>query len=206
MSMSVTIKYMISIIIPIAVSPPDAVDAYGRKVETDTFTEDMNRFYQIDEDDAGDGDGKTDVAEPEKAKAGDNTKAIWDTVNDPSKVGFAESSSDEEDYEEDMSSSDEDSDEMGMGMAADDGEEEDEEEEVPLGDETSRFAVLNLEWDRIRALDLYMMMQSFLPEGGILKSVTIYPSDYGLEQMEKVWKKRHVPTEMESFSVFVLYW
>ena len=66
-------------------------------------------------------------------------------------------------------------------------EEEDEnKEKIPLGDETSRLSVLNLDWDTISANDLFVLFNSFCTQKGqsILK-VEIYPSEYGIQQMQK---------------------
>ncbi|KAL7488686.1 hypothetical protein ACHAW6_014281 [Cyclotella cf. meneghiniana] len=73
----------------------------------------------------------------------------------------------------------------------------DEEDGVELTDcSTPYMAVLNLDWTHIRAVDVYAMLQSFCPPG-TLKKVEIYPSDFGIEMMEKeriqgpcgLWKK-----------------
>lgn len=50
---------------------------------------------------------------------------------------------------------------------------------------TRRLAVCNMNWDRIRAVDLMVLFHSFLPNGGIIHSVTIYPSEFGLERMKE---------------------
>lgn len=52
-------------------------------------------------------------------------------------------------------------------------------------DATRRLAVCNLDWDRVTATDLFVLFNSFKPREGIIQSIKIYPSEYGLEQMAK---------------------
>lgn len=52
-------------------------------------------------------------------------------------------------------------------------------------DSFKRFAVCNMDWDRIRAVDILVLCSSFVPKGGSIESVTIYPSEYGKERMKK---------------------
>ncbi len=54
---------------------------------------------------------------------------------------------------------------------------------IPEGQETRRLAVLHLDWDRISAKDIFAMLHSFLPPSRSLLSVTVYPSEFGKEQM-----------------------
>ena len=58
------------------------------------------------------------------------------------------------------------------------------DEEVPTGEASSRLAILNCDWSNLRAVDLLVVLQSFCPAGTALKSVRIYPSDFGLKAME----------------------
>ena len=46
-----------------------------------------------------------------------------------------------------------------------------------------RLALVDLDWDKLRAVDIFAALRSFLPVGGAIKRVTVYPSDYGLERM-----------------------
>ena len=78
------------------------------------------------------------------------------------------------------------------------------EEEDEIIDFTRRFAVVNMDWDNMRAIDLYTVFSSMLssaqqPQGssrrradpsapvptGKLLKVTIYPSEFGKERMAK---------------------
>lgn len=57
-------------------------------------------------------------------------------------------------------------------------------EKIPmLPDATPRLACVDLDWENIRAVDIFVALRSFVPTGGVLQKVTVYPSDYGLERM-----------------------
>ena len=57
------------------------------------------------------------------------------------------------------------------------------DKDIPTIDATKRLAIVNCEWGHIRAVDLFAVLRSFVPKGGSLERVTVYPSDFGLERM-----------------------
>lgn len=97
---------------------------------------------------------------------------------------LSESSSDDEESQEEISES-EDIDHKWGELDA----EAEQTEEA-----THRLAACNMDWDRIRALDLMVLFNSFLPPGGIIKSVAIYPSEFGKQRIKEEEIKG--PTEL----------
>ncbi|KAF2312450.1 hypothetical protein GH714_034714 [Hevea brasiliensis] len=84
--------------------------------------------------------------------------------------GEAESTTDEEDEE----------------MLYEDDLPEVEVENIPsIEDGTRRLAVVNMDWRHVRAVDLYVILCSFLPKGGEILSVSVYPSEFGLQRMKE---------------------
>lgn len=116
-----------------------------------------------------------------------------DSDDDLDTDGSKEIDEDREDHEEAYSDSDFDDDavvadeddeaaaaEFGVGALA-----ANPKEQIPLlPDATPRLACVDLDWENITAVDILVALRSFIPRGGSIKSVTVYPSDYGLERME----------------------
>jgi len=80
------------------------------------------------------------------------------------------------------SSSDDDDD---AGATAMDTDDKVAAEDIPLGDATKRIAVMRLDWTRVTAVDLLVLFRSFAPAGGVVESITIYPSEFGLQRMDE---------------------
>ncbi|XP_052767146.1 ESF1 homolog isoform X2 [Mya arenaria] len=72
------------------------------------------------------------------------------------------------------------------------GERDENVEDVDVA--TQRLAVCNMDWDRIKACDIYVLLNSFAPQTGIIKSVKIYPSEFGKERMSE--EERQGPREL----------
>ena len=74
-------------------------------------------------------------------------------------------------------------------------ERENSQEEAEVAAPTKRIAAVNLDWDNLRAGDLFAAFNSFLKGGsgadGRLLSVYIYPSEFGKSRMEK--EEQHGP-------------
>ncbi|KAK9828879.1 hypothetical protein WJX72_002532 [[Myrmecia] bisecta] len=131
--------------------------------------------------DEEDGDESEDDEEDEAAKR-------WARLR-----GFGrpeESSSEDEDVEDDWSGDDdmgpetstgtEQLQEWGVGALA-----ANPDEKIPTTDETRRLAIVDLDWERIRAVDILAVLRSFLGKHHAIECVTVYPSDYGLERMKQ---------------------
>lgn len=57
------------------------------------------------------------------------------------------------------------------------------DENIPRGDETARFACVNMDWDHVKAKHLFKVFDGFKPKHGTIKSVKIYLSDFGRERL-----------------------
>ncbi|RKP07259.1 hypothetical protein THASP1DRAFT_17326 [Thamnocephalis sphaerospora] len=138
------------------------VDQYGRKMQSNAGARELKRYYRIRDEDA-------EKTEDElAAHAGNGT---YDPMRGE---GVASSSEDS-----DMDSSDENA----TGVEEED--EEEEEEEIPRGDSTRRIGVVNMDWDHIKAVDIFTVLSGFKPDGSTIRSVKIYPSEFGKERLEQ---------------------
>ena len=157
-----------------------AVDRYGRALPKDAGKKDLKRLYRTKEED------EADASEPEDEEDGiDDDEQVEEELRrveknyDPARQGGFSSSSEEEDTsdEEDAEVEEEEFEFPDRAQAQDGG--------VPMGEVTSRLAVVNLDWDNIRAEDLMAVFSSFLPSTGAIQKVAVYPSEFGRERMER---------------------
>lgn len=69
---------------------------------------------------------------------------------------------------------------MLAGSSTKQGSDDDETDQIPA---TSRIAIVDQEWQHLRAVDLLVVLRSFAPVAGEVRKVTVYPSDFGLKRM-----------------------
>lgn len=79
--------------------------------------------------------------------------------------------------------------EWGIGAAA--GRPDVDTTLIAVQSETRRLAAVDLEWSRMRAVDVFAVLQSFVGKQGDVTEVTVYVSDYGKQEMAH--EKEHGP-------------
>lgn len=186
------------------------VDKYGRKASGGNEDGLMHKFYELEDEDAAEpGSGEEDVddaallalhgdeEDDAAAASADKSKQPRRKIVDRARgIGVSdesssESSSDEEERDERDEAAGEEEGVLAQwldGAAAGGaraGAESDEEGGEQLDAPTHRLAVLNCDWDHVSAADLYVLLSSFLPAGGQVVSVSVYPSQFGRERMAK---------------------
>ncbi|CCG20717.1 hypothetical [Candida orthopsilosis Co 90-125] len=152
------------------------IDRYGRKLEEKD--QQLNKYYEYDDKSSSE---ESDEEEEEHDMEALSRKIRGEEEELDRARGEGLSSSSSEDSS-DESSSDSESE---LEEAESESELELEENAPGETDPTSSFAVVNMDWDNLRAEDLMATFLSFVPKGGSIKSVTIYPSEFGKEKMQR---------------------
>ena len=109
---------------------------------------------------------------------------FFDDDDDEEESSESETSDDEDDAFKEFSDGEELSDEGVLASYAE-RRETGHESSVPEQDATKRLALVNCEWQQIRAVDILTILRSFCPSSGEVNRVTVYPSDFGLERMKE---------------------
>lgn len=182
----------------------DAEEGVGEEKDEEEWLESGSGELTSEEDDQKDDqkdeEDESDEKEEEKedpSLAADRMK-MWARAR-----GLADISSSEEEEGEEEETEGSESSSSSDGLSESDLEEPEEEgsldlsewgvgalaanpeEDIPLVDGTRRLAVVDLDWQHVRAVDILVVLRSFTPKGGEVQKVTIYVSDYGLERMPK---------------------
>ncbi|KAI8879213.1 hypothetical protein K501DRAFT_325646 [Backusella circina FSU 941] len=170
------------------------VDKYGRRLKQDTAEKDLKRFYQLESDDE-EGEEKT-LEELEKELAEDEDNLQLEKSDEEKSEESEDASSEDEvalrkGYDPmrgrgEISSSESDESDESEEEKEDEEDELDEHDairDVAEGEETKRLALVNMDWDKIKAVDILKVLNGFKSDMSIIKSVTIYPSEFGKERI-----------------------
>jgi len=151
-----------------------SVDRYGRPIAKDAGRKDMQRMYELGSDDDNESADEAPQENKRDRAVRRELAKLQKRGADPIRDGGLSSSSDDSSSDEEPEQEVEDEAELaGQGN------------EVPLGDVTSRLAAVNMDWDNIRAADIMAVASSFVPVGGRILNVTIYPSEFGQQRLER---------------------
>lgn len=151
----------------------------------------LHNYYHLEEEqkkrkdetepDAEDGD-----SEEEEEEESENKKELLkkDKESEGESSEMSESGTELEEEEESGSTTEEEID--GVDMASEDEEADETEQSVPMIEkETRRLALVNMDWRHVKAVDLFVVLSSFLPKDGQILSVSVYPSEFGLQRMKE---------------------
>lgn len=159
------------------------VDRYGRKIKSDSKKIALKRLYQEededDEDDDDDDDEGADDVEVEDDEIVQRELQKAEKKYDPARGGGFSSSEDESDSDSDSE------DEEEVDNAPDMQKYQTEQANVETGEVTNRLAIVNLDWDHMKSVDLMALFKSFVPVGGRIEKISIYPSEFGKERMQR---------------------
>ncbi|KAK9990114.1 hypothetical protein SO802_025099 [Lithocarpus litseifolius] len=152
----------------------------------------LRHYYKIEEEEKEKEEEKKEISsssdEEEEEEDDDDEKVVED-----SRFGKLESETDSEESEpengelEESTTDTDDTDEDDEAVYEEEAEEDPlMQENIPeIEKETHRLAVVNMDWKYVKAVDLYVVLSSFLPKGGQILSVAVYPSEFGLQRMKE---------------------
>jgi hypothetical protein len=160
------------------------VDKRGRPGNF-TTKENFEKFYHLESSSDASDEDDDKKEKQQKVKAKKNVpKAGKKPIQDPN-VDYARGEavlSDSSSDEDDSSSEDEEKEKDDSTEAFDKWGELDHDAEM-TDKTTCRMAVCNMDWDRVGAEDLFLILTSFCPPGCRVIKVSIFPSEFGKQRM-----------------------
>ncbi|CAG9804464.1 unnamed protein product [Chironomus riparius] len=160
------------------------VDKYGRKVNKKS-AENLKDYYDLDSNDESSDEEKPENKEDEVIpgnaiiKGGNKLPATLKNKLKDLEIDYIRG---EGILQSDSSDEEESSSETEVELNHDWGELDKDAERTE--ESTKRIACLHMDWDRIRAIDIMVLVNSFIPTGaGSVLSVNIYPSEFGKQRL-----------------------
>lgn len=171
------------------------IDRYGRRVDDNTGKQALQRLY-AEEDEASSDDQQPSLTANPNAESGEEDEVVERELlrasraqkarksgHDPARHGGFSSSGSETDTSDEEEEYDSEQVDEDVEQAEAFGPQD--HAPVPLGEITRRIAVVNLDWDNVRAVDLMVVASSFKPSEGDIERVSVYPSEFGRERMQR---------------------
>ncbi|KDQ12856.1 hypothetical protein BOTBODRAFT_134036 [Botryobasidium botryosum FD-172 SS1] len=186
-----------------------SVDKYGRKISANHDRDNLRRFYQLEDDEAEGEEGGSSRA-PDYAR-GEVLLESSDEGSSDSESDAGEVTLGRDVHKEPESRRKEADDELEIDLDesnfadldaqaeayAKESAKTAAEAESSRGAETSRIAVVNLDWDHIRSEHLFKIFSSVVASAsgkkGRVLNVRVYPSEFGKERMAREEKEGPPP-------------
>lgn len=142
------------------------VDMFGRPLSARERDEDLSKFYRT------------------STRGGRRGGRVHNEGDYSS--GDEDDEEDEDIENEDEEEENEEDEENASAAAAEEEEEASSDEEQAVleeGQETSRLAAVDMDWNALSATDILAMLAGFTPKTGAIRRVTVVPSEYGKKRL-----------------------
>nr|XP_043615185.1 ESF1 homolog [Erigeron canadensis] len=162
------------------------VDKRGKlKNDNNSSKNALKQYYRIDENEEVKPEKQVQESEDEEEEVEEEEETVKKVEEKLSDLESESESGEEEVVMDDWTSTDTDEDDGAYLEEETEGALQMEENVPEIDKETNRLAVVNLDWNQVQAVDLFVVLSSFLPKTGQILSVSVYPSEFGLKRMEE---------------------